>query len=203
VPVVVIDDEVIIGFNQKKLAEKLGLDARDAVAGSASWLAVKYDAILGAVVDATRQLTPQRLEMVFPNRQISMRAHVLHLFSFAEAGWLTYDNGRFDADDMQTTSKRVSGITTVEGVCDYGDKVRRDIVGFLRKSDNKAALDRIVYCHYGGDVSVQEVLRIMLRHSTHHLKQMYWFMETHMALKPAKPAKAKDLEGIVTPKELF
>lgn len=193
---------MIVGFNQKKLAEKLGWGARDAVAGSAPWLANKYDAILGAVVRATRQLSPQQLEMVFPNRKISMRAHALHIFSSAEAAWLTYRTGRFNADDMQAVGKAVAGLTTVEAVIGYGDQVRENIVAFLKKGD-RADLDRMIYSHYGGEVSVEETMRIMLRHSTHHLKQMYWFMETHMGLHPSSPATAKDLEGIITPADLF
>ena len=61
----------------------------------------------------------------------------------------------------------------------------------------------MVPAHYGGEVTVVELLNIILSHSTHHLKQVYWFMETDLAVTPANPATAADLEGIFTPEALI
>ncbi len=85
---------------------------------------------------------------------------------------------------------------------DYGDNVRRDITSFLN-SGNNDAFDRVVPAHYGGEVTVVELLNIILSHSTHHLKQVYWFLETELKVEPLHPASADDMEGIVTPEALI
>jgi hypothetical protein len=61
----------------------------------------------------------------------------------------------------------------------------------------------VVPAHYGGEVTVLELLNIILSHSTHHLKQVYWFMETELGISPANPATEDDLEGIFTPAQLI
>ena len=48
-----------------------------------------------------------------------------------------------------------------------------------------------------------ELLNIILSHSTHHLKQVYWFMETELGLTPIDPATDEDMEGIFTPAQLI
>ena len=70
-------------------------------------------------------------------------------------------------------------------------------------SDNSEAFDRVVPAHYGGEVTVVELLNIILSHSTHHLKQVYWFMDTELGLTPVNPATAEDMEGIFTPQALI
>jgi hypothetical protein len=80
--------------------------------------------------------------------------------------------------------------------------VRDDITTFLR-SGAKERHERVVTSNYGGQVSVIELLRIMLRHSTHHLRQLYWFMENVLLVVPAAALTREDLAGIVTPDELF
>ena len=69
-------------------------------------------------------------------------------------------------------------------VYSYVIKVRDDIATFLR-SGAEESHERVVSSHYGGQVSVIELLRIMLRHSTHHLRQLYWFMENVLLIAPS------------------
>jgi uncharacterized damage-inducible protein DinB len=85
---------------------------------------------------------------------------------------------------------------------EYGNKVRRDIVAFLN-SGNTEAFDREVPAHYGGEVTVLELLNIILSHSTHHLKQVYHYMQTNLGITPVNPASEADFEGIQTPEALF
>jgi hypothetical protein len=70
-------------------------------------------------------------------------------------------------------------------------------------SGKDESFDRVVPAHYGGEVTVVELLNIILSHSTHHLKQVYWFMETELGVKPENPASPKDFEGIITPEKLI
>ena len=71
------------------------------------------------------------------------------------------------------------------------------------EATDQAAFDRVVPAHHGGEVTVVERLNIILSHSFHHLKQVYWFMETELGVKPEQPASADDLEGMVTPEALI
>ena len=61
----------------------------------------------------------------------------------------------------------------------------------------------MVPAHYGGEVTVLELLNIILSHSTHHLKQVYYFMQEDLGLTLENPATEADMEGIVTPDALI
>ena len=61
----------------------------------------------------------------------------------------------------------------------------------------------MVPAHYGGEVTVLELLNIILRHSTHHLMQAYSFIEQELGVSPQDPATEEDREGIATPEELI
>ena len=78
----------------------------------------------------------------------------------------------------------------------------RNIDEFLKGGDTDA-YDRVVPAHYGGEVTVVELLNIILSHSTHHLKQIYWYMEGDLGMMLQDPVTDEDLEGIVTPEALI
>jgi hypothetical protein len=52
-------------------------------------------------------------------------------------------------------------------------------------------------------VTVLELLTIILSHSTHHLKQAYWFIAHELSISTLNPLTDEDLEGIATPAALF
>ena len=200
VPVVRAGSELIIGFDEARLKQLLGLIDVSEAHGT-EWLATKYELVLGALGRALRQIDPAALDVEFAQRRMSVRTHILHIVAFAEGGYAAYERGKFDIDDMFAVMESASRYTDVEQVYSYVVKVRDDIVTFLR-SGAKESHERVVSSHYGGQVSVIELLRIMLRHSTHHLRQLYWFMQNVLLIGP--PAlTAEDLAGIVTPSELF
>jgi hypothetical protein len=84
----------------------------------------------------------------------------------------------------------------------YGESVQQHIIAFLQSNDT-AAFDRVVPAHYGGEVTVLELLSIILSHSTHHLKQAHWFITNKLGVSLVRPLTDEDLEGIVTPAALF
>ena len=105
-------------------------------------------------------------------------------------------------DDMKACKDRLQHIVAPPSIAEYGDQVRHDVTEFL-SSGKDESFDRVVPAHYGGEVTVVELLNIILSHSTHHLKQVYWFMETELGVKPENPASPKDFEGIITPEKLI
>ena len=203
VPVTIIDeDTVIIGYYPKKLVPALNLDVKVDLSSKTDWLAGKYDVILRAALRATRQLGDAQLKEQVPWRPWSLRDVVLHIMSFPELAWLSHKQGSMSSEDMAASKQRLAGVNSSQELCSYGEGVRGNIIEFLN-SGNQAAFDRVVPAHYGGEVTVVELLNIILSHSTHHLKQLYHHMETGLDIKPEDPATERDFQGIVTPTALI
>ena len=202
-PVTIIDtDEVIIGYYPKKLIPALKLDVQVDLSGKTSWLAEKYDKILSAAIRATRQLSTEQLQRQVSWRPESLRGTIVHIISFPDLAWRSHEHGSMSTEDMRACRERLKGVVTPEAITQYGEDVRHDIIQFLNSGNNEA-FERVVPAHYGGEVSVLELLNIILSHSTHHLKQVYWFMENELGVKPQNPASEADLEGIFTPAQLI
>ena len=203
-PVTIIDDdEVIIGFYPKKLIPALNLDVQVDLSGKTRWLAEKYDAMLAATVRAIRQLSNEQLQQHLPWRERwTLRDLMMHVLSFPELAWLSHQHGSMSTNDMQASNTRLKALQTSEEVAAYGEGVRQHLIAFLGSNDT-AAFDRVVPAHYGGEVTVLELLTIILSHSTHHLKQAYWFIDHELGTPLINPATDEDLESIATPAALF
>jgi uncharacterized damage-inducible protein DinB len=203
-PVTIIDDdEVIIGYYPRKLIPALKLDVQVDLSGKTLWLGEKYDTLLGATVRAVRQLSDEQLQQHLPWRQRwTLRDLMMHVLSFPELAWLSHQHGSMSTEDMQASNARLKAVQTPEQVAAYGEGVRQHLIAFLQSNDT-AAFDRVVPAHYGGEVTVLELLSIILSHSTHHLKQAYWFIDHELGTSLLNPATDEDLEGIVTPAALF
>ena len=202
-PVTIIDDkEVIIGYFPKKLIPAFKLDVKVDLSGKTEWLADKYGRILSAAVRAAPQFTQEQLDTDVPWRPWTVRKTVMHIMSFPEVAYLSHKVGSMSQEEMRASDERLKDIYTAAEMIDYGNKVRTDIVAFLNSGDNDA-YDREVPAHYGGEVTVLELLNIILSHSTHHMKQLYHYMQTDLGITPVEPASEDDFEGIQTPEALF
>ena len=200
---IIDEDVVIIGFYPKKLIPALGLNAQVDLSGKTTWLAEKYDAMLAATVRASQQLTDEQLQQRLPWRERwTLRDLLMHVLSFPELAWLSHQQGSMSTDDMKASDARLREVQTSEAIASYGTGVRQEIIDFLQSNDT-AAFDRVVPAHYGGEVTVLELLTIILSHSTHHLKQAYWFIDQKLGVSLVDPATDTDLEGIATPAALF
>jgi hypothetical protein len=203
-PVTIIDhDEVIIGYYPKKLIPALRLQIQVDLAGKTHWLAEKYETMLGATLRAGQQLSNEQLQQRLPWRQHwTLRDLLLHVLSFPELAWRSHEHGSMSTDDMRESNIRLQHVVTSEALAAYGEGVRQNIIAFLQSNDT-VAFDRVVPAHYGGEVTVLELLNIILSHSTHHLKQAYWFITNELGVALVNPATDDDLEGIATPAALF
>lgn len=203
-PVTIIDDdEVIIGYYPKKLIPALKLEVQVDLSGKTSWLAAKYDMLLSATQRATQQLSDAQLQQHLPWRQHwTLRDLLIHILSFPDLAWRSHAHGSMSTDDMKASNARLRDVQSLEAVVAYGDGVRQQILAFLQSNDT-AAFDRVVPAHYGGEVTVLELLSIILSHSTHHLKQANWFIAHELGVTLTNPVTDDDLEGIATPAALF
>ena len=202
-PVTIIDDaEVIIGYYPKKLIPALKLNVEIDLSSKTSWLAEKYDIVLNGAIRATQQLTDSQLQQEVPWRPWSVRDCIVHIISFPELAWLSHKQGSMTPDDMAASNVRIKDVAAVETITKYGHAVLANIDAFLKSGDT-ASFDRVVPAHYGGEVTVVELLNIILSHSTHHLKQIYYYMEQDLGITPLDPVTEADTEGIVTPTALI
>ncbi len=202
-PVTIVDDEVIIGYYPKKLIPALKLDIKVDLGSNTEWLADKYDRILGATIRATGELSGSQLEQQVPWRPQTLGELIIHILSFPELAWLSHLHGSMSTEDMRASTERLEGIAAdAKAIVQYGEDVRHNVIEFLR-SNNATAFERVVPAHYGGEVTVIELLNIILRHSTHHLIQAYWFMDEELGITHRGRATEQDLEGIPTPVELI
>ena len=202
-PVTIIDDkEVIIGYFPKKLIPAFKLDVKVDLSGKTEWLADKYEKILSAACRASVQFSQDQLDEEVPWRPWTTRRTIMHIMSFPEVAYLSHKVGSMSQDDMRASDERLKEVYTADQMVEYGNKVRNDIVAFLN-SGNIDAFDLEVPAHYGGEVTVLELLNIILSHSTHHLKQTYHYMQNNLGITPKDPASAGDFEGINTPEALF
>jgi uncharacterized damage-inducible protein DinB/glutaredoxin len=199
---IVDDDEVIIGYYPKKLIPALKLDIKIDLSGKTTWLADKYNRVLPATIRATQQLSESQLAQQVHWRPESMKELVWHILSFPELAWLSHKHGSMSTEDMEASDQRLKELATGEALCRYGEEVGRNIADFLNSNDT-ASFDRLVPAAYGGEVTVLELLNLILSHSTHHLKQLYWFMEKDLGITLLEPATEHDLEGISTPNALI
>lgn len=203
-PVTIIDGtEVIIGYYPKKLIPALGLaDAPIDLSGRTAWLADKYRRILEAAACAALELSPEQLAQPVQWRPELLRDTLVHIVSFPELARTSRTRGSMSTDDMRACRESLDHLTQPDAIAAYARQVADNIVAFLNSGDT-AGFDRVVPAHYGGEVTVLELLNIILSHSTHHLKQVYWFMDDRLGQPPRSPADAADLEGIFTPAQLI
>ncbi len=147
-------------------------------------------------------MSQEQLLTEVPWRPERVRDTIVHILSFPELAWRSHEHGSMSTDDMRACKERLQDVMTANQINDYGEGVRKDIVNFLNSGDTEA-FDRVVPAHYGGEVTVVELLNIILSHSAHHLKQVYWFMENELGITPKDRATESDMEGIVTPEALI
>ena len=203
VPVTIVDDDdVIIGYYPKKLIPALDLNIQVDLSGKTDWLSEKYTGILGAAMRATCQLSEDQLAGMIPWRPQSARDLIVHVVSFPELAYLSHEHGSMSTEDMAASNQRLKSVVSADAIVNYGEGVLKDIREFLA-SGNEEGFDRVVPAHYGGEVTVLELLNIILSHSTHHLKQVYYFMQEDLGLTLENPATEADMEGIVTPDALI
>jgi hypothetical protein len=194
---------VIIGYYPRKLIPALQLDIDVDLSGKTSWLAEKYQHMIDATTRATQQLSHAQLQQRLPWREHwSLRDLIIHILSFPELAWRSHTHGSMSTADMRASDERLKDVVAPDAIIQYGEDVRDKIIGFLQ-SDETAAFERVVPAHYGGEVTVLELLNIILSHSTHHLNLDFWFFENELEVMMLNPSTLADLEGIVTPEALF
>ncbi len=199
VPVTILDDKVVIGFNPKELARLFDLDATVAVADLPTMIE-KYDTVLTAACRAFRQLSAEHWGWESPERQRTLGQFCFHLSDRPDRGLNAYLVGVYSNEDRGREVQDVLGDVGFEEVALNIEDVLRRVKDAL-SGPGLINLDKVLDT-YMGDKTAGEMMDLALGHSVHHLKQLYEYMSL-MGLEPESPLGPQDFEGISVPTELF
>ena len=199
VPVTILDDKVVIGFNPKELARLFDLDATVAVADLPTMIE-KYDTVLTAACRVFRQLSADRWDWESPERQRTLGQFCFHLSDRPDRALNAYLVGVYSNEDRGREVADVLGDVGFEEVALNIEDVLRRVKDAL-SGPGLINLDKVLDT-YMGDKTAGEMMDLALGHSVHHLKQLYEYMSL-MGLEPVEPLGPQDFEGISVPTELF
>lgn len=200
VPVTVFGEKVVVGFNPRALARLFGIRDDASVGLAAAAMVAKFETVFAAAMRATRQLPPERLDWVSPERERTLRQFTFHLIDRAERALNAYQVGAYTEEDAGRDVTGVLGLVAFEETARYGEEVLRQVKGSLT-GPVPLDLGRVLDT-YMGPKTTGELLDLALGHSVHHLKQLYQYMSL-IGLEPLAPLGPSDLEGIAVPTELF
>jgi hypothetical protein len=173
VPVVVVGDRHLAGWNPTKLAELVGQTYEERVAPPDELVAT-LRLVLDAAVRAVRQVPDDRWEMTAPGRERPLRELARHLFEVVERGVDADVLGIFPAREW-LPERDVPTMTGAARLGRYGDAVGAKLDTWYAESD-AAAFARIIDADVGPRTLSQVLERTRL-HAAQHLRQVYAFLE--------------------------
>ncbi len=200
VPVTLVGDKAIVGFNRTELTRALGIRAQADEARDTGWLYTKYQVILPAAVRATRQVPDDKLEWHGAERERTLRQFTYHLFDRPLAAVQAYESGRYTQKDARRYEEEARAYPTAEAIAQFGEQTIAYINEFLKKTtphDLQRPVDS-----YSGPTTVGQLIDMALGHTTHHLRQLYHYLD-QVGVKPEGPLTEKDFRDINVPTELF
>lgn len=199
VPVTILEDKVVIGFNPRELARLFSLSDQVAVADLPTMIE-KYETVLTAACRAFRQLPADRWEWESPERKRTLGQFTFHLSDRPDRALNAYLVGVYANEDRGREVQDVLGDVGFEEVARNGEDVLRRVKEAL-SGPALINLDKALDT-YMGDKTAGEMMDLALGHSVHHLKQLYEYMGL-MGLEPVDPLGPDDFAGISVPTELF
>jgi hypothetical protein len=199
VPVTILGDQVVIGFNPKELARLFNLSDAVAVADLPTMID-KYETVLTAACRTFRQLPADRWGWESPERKRTLGQFCFHLSDRPDRALNAYLVGVYANEDRGREVQDVLGDVDFEGVAQNVEDVLRRVKAAL-SGPTSINVDKMLET-YMGRKTAGEMMDLALGHSVHHLKQLYAYMAM-MGLEPVEPLGPEDLAGIAVPTELF
>ena len=169
-PVTVVADEAIAGFNPNKLAEALQLDVKVAPQDPSQTIPL-LDRLLEAVERAVRQMPDDKLDWTAPDRDRPMREFAYHIFMKAQRTMEEFSTGVVSpGSDLMGRS-----YASFQDIADYG----RTIIEQYRTWAPKQDLDALSMPPPAGSNARNgaERLDLIAGHVTQHLRQLYFVLE--------------------------
>jgi len=200
VPVTVVGDQVVLGFNQTGLAQLFDLaEGREKPIATPQFFAT-FDKILEAVIRAARQVPPDRLLWKTPDRDRTLKVFCYHILADPNHVLDAIATQKYDGSFKLTYAERAERLRTMEEVAKFGAETRARLAQAAR-SLTAAELEQSID-GYAGETNGHRLLHQVLSHTAHHLRQLYEMLRM-IGIEPADPLKERDFEGIPMPAQLW
>ncbi|MBI4540094.1 MAG: DinB family protein [Gemmatimonadetes bacterium] len=200
-PVTVIGETVVVGFNRSELVRALELSPEsDRTRPGADVLLERYERVLGAFLRANRQIPDASLDWKSPERERTLRGFVYHVYDRPDLVLRGTQSGAYRYEDIRASFETAEAFRTTDSLVRHGEAVLerlRQYLGRAADADLECPIDS-----YQGVLTVRELLDLALGHAAHHLKQLYHYFGL-LGITADSPLTADDLTGIDLPSQLF
>ncbi|MBI4525603.1 MAG: DinB family protein [Deltaproteobacteria bacterium] len=199
-PVTVVGDEIISGFNRDALARLFNLSEEKQKRLAGLWLFETFDKILAAVVRAARQVPPEQLMWHTPDRNRPLKLFCYHILADPKHVLDAISTQKYDGAFKLTYAEESERYRTMEEIAAFGNEIR------ARVSDASTKLSPEILGRtingYAGIITGHELLHQVLSHTAHHLRQLYEMLRM-IGIQPIEPLEEEDFQGISMPKDLW
>ena len=200
VPVTMVGNKVVVGFNREELARLFSLrDAREKRVADSRFFET-FDKILEAVIRAALQVPASHLMWRSPDRDRPLKVFCYHILADPHHVLDAISTQRYDGSFKLTYGEASERFRTMEEVGRFGQQARTRLRE-ASESLTAAELERSIE-GYAGQTNGHELLYQVLSHTAHHLRQLYDLLR-RIGVVPNDPLQEKDFEGISMPKELW
>ena len=168
-PVTVIADQAIVGFNPNQLADALQLDVKTAPHDPSETVPL-LKRLLEAVERAVRQMPDDKLDWAAPDRDRPMREFAYHIFMMVQNTMEEISTGVAPARSDFIGRSYIS----FQDIADYGRTVIEQYRTWAPKQDVDALRTPLAKANTR---SRAELLDQIAGHTTQHLRQLYSVLE--------------------------
>ena len=172
-PVTVIGDRAIMGFNPSQLSEALHLGIKVAARDPAETIPL-LGRVMEAVQRVVRQMPDDKLDWTAPDRDRPMREFAYHIFNNVHAIIQGINTGVFPPRSDSTDASGRS-YNSFQHIADYGGTVIEELRAWEPKQ-NLDSLRKPPPADSDGR-STADRLDLVTGHSIQHLRQLYWVIE--------------------------
>lgn len=196
VPVTIVGDKAVHGWNPKALAELVGVTYGERKPMSPAELVAKLDDVMAATQRAMRQVPREHLGMKYPGRDRTVRQLGFHVFRVSASFADTREQGHLPEQWFEENAP--PEMADGAAVAEYGQRVRERLRAF---SEKPGWCDGAVSTYYGPQ-NAHEFMERTTWHAAQHMRQIYWFLE-QMGLEPDGRLTDADLDRLPFPREVW
>jgi glutaredoxin-like protein NrdH len=192
VPVVVVGEEYVLGWNPTKVGELVGFEARE-VSTTPEQMLSTIRTLLDASLRAVAQIPEEMLTWKSPDRDRPLRQLVHHMFRNYELGVDADILGEFPARTTWRMTRDVPTFDSTARLVRYGETVRAKLNAWYEVLDPGAFGTTI-----DADVGPRTLMQVLERtrlHSAFHLRQVYAFLEAG-GVTPLAPIGLQELRDM-------
>jgi DinB superfamily len=200
VPVTVVGDQTVSGFDRQELTRLFDLASQKEQPVAGPRLFDALDRVLTAVIRATRQVPPERMLWTTPDRDRPFKVFCYHILVDPTHVLDAIASGKYDGNFKLTYGEKAEPFGSMEDVARFGEECRARLRE-TAKNLSRAELDRPID-GYAGTTDGHELFHLILSHTAHHLRQLYAMLGM-IGVEPADPLGPDDFQGIQMPKELW